>query len=282
VPSYASSFPTNTSIGFYTVQDWRNIEETPCPDNHITWSVDPWDIGQGLGLDAILETTHPMGGASIEDCVIDSDSDEIPDWVENWDADGDGVPDKDDAWPFDPCVSLDYDSDGLADLLYYVEECETSVFPDIDHDNDWVKDTDDFCWYGDLNWTSGAVLGTDHDGDGCRDDGEDTDDDGDGVEDADDQCPRGHIGWISNPMNDIDGDGCHEIEDYDRDGDGFNDIEDAFPNDPTEWLDSDGDGVGDNAEKEKVEDGGTDYLLVISIFLSLAAVVIIVSKRKFS
>nr|WP_298442104.1 RICIN domain-containing protein [uncultured Ferrimonas sp.] len=32
----------------------------------------------------------------------------------------------------------------------------------------------------------------------------------------------------------------------DSDGDGYHDGDDAFPNDPTEWLDFDGDGLGDN------------------------------------
>jgi chitinase len=34
----------------------------------------------------------------------------------------------------------------------------------------------------------------------------------------------------------------------DTDGDGVADSQDAFPNDPSEWLDSDHDGIGDNAE----------------------------------
>ena len=34
----------------------------------------------------------------------------------------------------------------------------------------------------------------------------------------------------------------------DSDGDGVPDSQDAFPNDPTEWLDSNGNGIGDNAE----------------------------------
>ena len=36
----------------------------------------------------------------------------------------------------------------------------------------------------------------------------------------------------------------------DNDGDGIVDALDAFPDDPTEWDDSDQDGLGDNAEKE--------------------------------
>jgi hypothetical protein len=36
----------------------------------------------------------------------------------------------------------------------------------------------------------------------------------------------------------------------DLDGDGVPNDQDAFPNDPTEWLDSDGDGIGDNTDPE--------------------------------
>jgi hypothetical protein len=44
----------------------------------------------------------------------------------------------------------------------------------------------------------------------------------------------------------------------DRDRDGFPDIEDAFPDDPLEWLDSDGDGVGDNADRVPLKDSDGD------------------------
>ena len=50
---------------------------------------------------------------------------------------------------------------------------------------------------------------------------------------------------------------------HDKDGDGIPDDEDAFPNDPTEWRDSDGDGIGDNADNDDDNDGildGQDYL----------------------
>ena len=38
------------------------------------------------------------------------------------------------------------------------------------------------------------------------------------------------------------------VQSADLDGDGVPNSQDAFPNDPTEWKDSDGDGIGDNAE----------------------------------
>lgn len=46
----------------------------------------------------------------------------------------------------------------------------------------------------------------------------------------------------------------------DQDGDGYIDEEDAFPEDPTEWADLDGDGIGDNADTDRDGDGiSNDY-----------------------
>ena len=68
--------------------------------------------------------------------------------------------------------------------------------------------------------------------------------------------------------NDDDGDGLtnfQEIVDYgtdptkpDTDGDGVNDKKDAFPLDPAETLDTDRDGIGDNADTDDDGDGLTD------------------------
>lgn len=44
----------------------------------------------------------------------------------------------------------------------------------------------------------------------------------------------------------------------DIDGDGVPNDEDAFPHDPSEWIDSDGDGIGDNADTDDDNDGILD------------------------
>jgi len=44
----------------------------------------------------------------------------------------------------------------------------------------------------------------------------------------------------------------------DTDGDGFDDSVDAFPNDPTEWYDTDMDGIGNNADTDDDGDGIPD------------------------
>ena len=44
----------------------------------------------------------------------------------------------------------------------------------------------------------------------------------------------------------------------DMDGDGYPDSSDDFPDDPTEWLDTDDDGIGNNADEDDDDDGMPD------------------------
>ena len=69
--------------------------------------------------------------------------------------------------------------------------------------------------------------------------------DGDGFVDAVDVAPEDPLDWI-----DSDGDGLGDYGDPDDDNDGVVDEEDAFPLDAAEWADIDGDGVGDNADDD--------------------------------
>ncbi|MBT6294210.1 MAG: BspA family leucine-rich repeat surface protein [Candidatus Magasanikbacteria bacterium] len=83
--------------------------------------------------------------------------------------------------------------------------------------------------------------------------GGDGDGDDDGVNDADDAFPND-----PNESADSDGDGVGDNADPDDDNDGVNDADDAFPDDPNESADSDGDGVGDNADADDDGDGVDD------------------------
>lgn len=72
------------------------------------------------------------------------------------------------------------------------------------------------------------------------------DSDGDGIPDYADAFINDPLEW-----RDIDGDGLGDNTDpsfIDSDQDGYNDEFDAFPNDPTQFSDRDGDGYGDNPE----------------------------------
>lgn len=77
--------------------------------------------------------------------------------------------------------------------------------------------------------------------------------DGDGVHDSEDKFPDDPNEW-----RDTDGDGIGDNADKDIDGDGHENHVDKFPFDAKEWLDSDNDGIGDNADKDRDNDGVND------------------------
>jgi len=79
------------------------------------------------------------------------------------------------------------------------------------------------------------------------------DSDGDGVPDAQDAFPSDPAEWL-----DTDGDGTGDNADTDDDNDGVPDAVDAFPLDPLESVDSDGDGIGNNADTDDDNDGLSD------------------------
>lgn len=74
--------------------------------------------------------------------------------------------------------------------------------------------------------------------------------DGDGFVDAADAFPNDPSEWA-----DLDGDGIGDNADPDADDDGRADADDAFPHDADEWADLDGDGLGDNADPDRDGDG---------------------------
>ncbi|WP_446830051.1 reprolysin-like metallopeptidase [Candidatus Foliamicus sp.] len=79
------------------------------------------------------------------------------------------------------------------------------------------------------------------------------DTDGDGFVDAVDDFLDDPSEW-----RDTDGDGVGDRADEDDDGDGVPDAEDTFRLDATESSDADGDGIGDNADEDDDNDGFSD------------------------
>ena len=77
--------------------------------------------------------------------------------------------------------------------------------------------------------------------------------DDDGVEDIFDEFPDNPDEWV-----DTDGDGVGNNQDDDDDDDGVTDSEDAFPLDENEWLDTDGNGIGNNEDDDNDGDGHKD------------------------
>lgn len=78
------------------------------------------------------------------------------------------------------------------------------------------------------------------------------DTDGDGVDNHNDSFIFDISEW-----SDLDGDGIGDNADRDNDNDGVDDSDDAFPSDPNEDTDTDNDGTGDNAD---TDDDGDGYL----------------------
>jgi len=83
----------------------------------------------------------------------------------------------------------------------------------------------------------------------------DPDDDDDGVPDVADAFPLDPTESV-----DTDDDGIGNNADTDDDGDDVADKEDAFPLDASESLDTDGDGIGNNADTDDDGDGRSDHL----------------------
>jgi len=151
--------------------------------------------------------------------IQDSDHDGIPN-SEDPDNDNDGVLNEKDAFPLDPKEQYDTDGDSKGDNA------------DEDDDNDGVPDTLDG-----MPLDPNETLDTDKDGIGNN---ADTDDDGDKLSDAEEL----QIG--TDPIN------------PDTDGDSMNDKTDAFPLDPKEQLDTDKDGIGNNADPNDDNDSFPD------------------------
>ncbi|MRX26971.1 hypothetical protein [Kangiella sp. HZ709] len=228
-------------------------------------------------IDENICGSNPLSAVSVP---VDTDSDGLCDNGVDLDDDNDNFLDTNDAFPLDPAEWLDTDSDG------------TGNNADTDDDGDNYSDLDEgVCGSDPLD--NGSVP-TDTDGDGLCDNGVDDDDDNDGTPDALDAFPfdptedtdtdndgignnadtdddndtftdvdEGICG--SDPLDalslptDTDSDGlCDNGVDDDDDNDTFLDSIDAFPLDPTEWLDTDSDGTGNNADTDDDNDTFTD------------------------
>ena len=172
------------------------------------------------------------------------------------DADGDGWADIDDAFDDDPTQWADADGDGYGD---HPEGTTPDDCPDqagtstmdrtgcFDADEDGYSDSDGF-WStedGADAFANEPTQWSDYDEDGfgdnwANDSWTDRNPTWPGVLNSDavsqDACPlQAGTSWQAGMV------GCP-----DADGDGWYDVMDAFPQDPTQYADSDGDGFGDN------------------------------------
>jgi len=149
------------------------------------------------------------------------------------------------AGPFNPddvvsCTATPHDGE-TAGLPRSTQDVTVVAVDAPDSDADTVPDETDDC--------PNTPIGESVDADGCAPSQLDEDDDG--VSDADDQC----AGTPTGATVDIDGCGSSQL---DTDGDGYTDDIDAFPLDENEYIDTDSDGTGDNADEDDDNDSWND------------------------
>ena len=191
----------------------------------------------------------------------DSDGDGLEDYEEintygtspiRVDTDGDGLAD---GWEldngFDPLASGEEVLDGDFDNLINLQEFQLGTNPLLaDTDGDNVNDDLD-------SHPLDANEQSDNDADGIGDNA-DTDDDNDGFSDDDEINVFGSDPLVAN--TNVDGDEYPDRYDSDNDNDGVDDTNDAFPLDPSESLDTDLDGIGNNADEDDDNDGLLDTI----------------------
>ena len=243
---------------------WSDVDENSCGTDPLDSNDIPSD-SNGNGVCDAIE------GDDFDGDGIPNDSDP--------DDDNDGYDDDYDAFPLDPTEWDDADGDGIGSNT------------DTDDDGDGWSDLEEADCLTDAS--SAFSVPEDYDGDWVCDI-VDVDDDNDGVDDDYDCAPydasissldcNGVCGGSSFldacgvcdgddstctdcagvPNGDAVIDACGVCTNdpsscgIDSDEDGVDDDDDAFPDDSTEWSDTDGDGVGDNADTDDDDDGWSD------------------------
>ena len=257
-------FPLNENEWFDS--DWDGVGDNEDPN-------DDWD-----GLTDIKENeigTDPYNGDTDGDWWDDS-SDKMPlDPSSRSDLDGDGIPDE--RW-------IDRNGDGFFELNYGGADGNPEpVDDDLDGDglsneheqnisktNKWDSDSDDDGYNDKIDifpLYAAEALDTDSDKTGNN---ADNDDDNDGFSDLDEIfIGTNTLSPTSYPDNDKDNDFMSDEYEAvigtldnnpDTDSDGTFDGLDAFPLNKNEWLDTDGDGIGNNVDDNDDNDFMLDWV----------------------
>ena len=189
------------------------------------------------------------------------------------DSDRDGVDDDSDAFPYDPTQTVDSDGDGMGDNPMGIG---ADKFPD--DPTQWGDIDGD--GYGDNQtgnnpdaFPTDATQWSDRDGDGYGDNPAGRlydlfpDNPTQWLDEDEDGLGDNQSGTDADPyLNDRDNDGYNDTIDIlprvyspgDLDADGCMDEVDAFINNSLECIDTDGDGIGNNADSDDDNDGWTD------------------------
>jgi hypothetical protein len=255
IPAAFGSFQSTINKGSQSVTSSWGLDL-------VIWTLDPINNADGDndGVNDLTDNCPNTNNPMQIDSDLDGNGDEC-----DYDDDNDGITDNsgDDcprggAWNWTSDSTTDFDNDGCKDSS-----------EDTDDDNDGIEDSNDDClssYAPPRNWWS-SDSSNDIDSDGCRDADEDMDDDGDGFDDVADDCSKvagtSTLGVYQGCV-DSDDDGWADIEDTcpnsygnsttwsvgcpDSDGDSWADSDDDLPDDPTQWIDTDGDGYGDNQD----------------------------------
>ncbi len=243
---------------------WSNEMETLCAHDPldadsvpINSDTDPFCdyIDDDDDGDSFIDTEEIMCNTDSKDnssIPIDANNNGICDVNED-DQDFDGWADGNE----EACGTDPNDASDVPDDLDGDKECDLW---DEDDDGDNVGDNVD-----DFPRDSSASKDTDGDGmpdtiTGTSSTGlvEDNDDDDDNWNDTLElDCGTNPLDEDEFPV-DADNSGTCDAMELDTDGDGYMDSEDAFPDDSSEWLDTDGDTIGDNADDDDDGDSWID------------------------
>ena len=209
-----------------------------------------------MGTDGCLDSDGDMWSDTTDDCPNEAGNSTASGLNACPDGDGDGWADTIDDRPTDPTVWSDTDDDGYGDNL-------GSIPADACPDTPGTSTVDRFGCVdadGDGLSTPTAGWGVDSGADAFPSDAtqwSDFDEDGFGDN-------YGNSTWLDRPENWVgelitgatNQDACPMqpgtswqngiLGCPDSDGDGWWDVQDAFPGEPTQWIDADGDGYGDN------------------------------------
>ncbi|MDP6869296.1 MAG: hypothetical protein QGI21_00790 [Candidatus Poseidoniaceae archaeon] len=245
----------------YDPSEYLDSDNDGFPDDIDAFPYDPtqWEDSDGDGY-------GDNSGGSLADAYPNDPS-------RYADSDRDGIDDQADAFPYDPTQWEDSDGDGMGDNPMGIG---ADKFPD--DPTQWGDIDGD--GYGDNStgnnpdaFPNDATQWSDRDGDGYGDNlagrlydmfpdnpTQWIDDDGDGLGDN-------QSGTNADPyLNDFDNDGYNDTIDIlprlsspgDLDNDGCMDEEDEFKDNSLECIDTDGDGIGNNADADDDNDLVTD------------------------
>lgn len=209
-----------------------------------------------LGTTGCLDSDNDGWSDTYDDCPTEAGNSTLGGKNACPDTDGDGWSNVDDAFPSDATQWMDEDADGYGDNAQGVSPDDCKSVPGtsiedrlgcLDSDEDGFSDADSG-WYiedGADAFPNDPTQWLDSDEDGFGDNWgnmswNDRKSSWNGVfvdgATSQDACPNQFgTSWQQDILGCLDGD-----------SDGWADFMDAFVNDPTQWLDADGDGFGDN------------------------------------